>query len=73
MLNQNLLILSETTIHIGPPLTQFIIEEQRRSPGATGVFIGLRNDMVTACKAIANAVNKGALFGLRGSLEGQNV
>ncbi len=60
-------------MHTGTTLTQFIIEEQRRIPGATGDFTGLLNDIVTACKAIANAVNKGALVGLMGTLESQNV
>jgi fructose-1,6-bisphosphatase I len=60
-------------MHTGTTLTQFIIEEQRRIPGATGDFTGLLNDIVTACKAISNAVNKGALVGLMGALERQNV
>ena len=60
-------------MYIGTTLTQFIIEEQRRIPGATGDFTGLLNDIVTACKAISNAVNKGALVGIMGALESQNV
>ncbi|MGQ9686418.1 MAG: class 1 fructose-bisphosphatase [Thiobacillaceae bacterium] len=60
-------------MHTGTTLTQFIIEEQRRIPGATGDFTGLLNDIVTACKAISNAVNKGALVGIMGALESQNV
>ena len=51
-------------MHIGTTLTQFIIEEQRRTAGATGDFTSLLNDVVTACKAISNAVNKGALLGV---------
>lgn len=54
-------------------LTQFIIEEQRRAAGATGDFTGLLNDIVTACKVISNAVNKGALVGVLGSAESENV
>lgn len=34
----------------GKTLTQFIIEEQRRIPGATGDFTSLLNDILTACK-----------------------
>ncbi len=60
-------------MHTGTTLTQFIIEEQRRIPGATGDFTSLLNDIVTACKAISNAVNKGALIGIMGALESQNV
>ena len=57
----------------GLTLTQFIIEEQRRFTGATGEFTLLLNDVVTACKKIANQVNKGALLGTMGSLDSENV
>jgi fructose-1,6-bisphosphatase I len=53
-------------------LTQFIIEEQRHS-GASGNFTGLLNDIVTACKSISNAVNKGALVGVLGTAGSENV
>jgi len=43
-------------------LTQFINEEQRHIPGATGDFTGLINDIAIASKSIANAVGKGALL-----------
>jgi fructose-1,6-bisphosphatase I len=43
-------------------LTQFINEEQRHIPGATGDFNGLIHDIVTASKVIANQVGKGALL-----------
>lgn len=60
-------------MHSGTTLTQFIIEEQRHIAGATGDFTALLNDLVTAIKVIANAVNKGALVGTMGALESQNV
>lgn len=60
-------------MHNGVSLTQFIIEEQRRLPGATGDFTSLLNDIVTACKVISNAVNRGALIGVLGSAESENV
>ncbi|MFP5410976.1 MAG: class 1 fructose-bisphosphatase, partial [Gammaproteobacteria bacterium] len=60
-------------MHTGTTLTQFIIEEQRRTAGATGDFTSLLNDVVTACKAISNAVNKGALLGVMGALDSENV
>jgi fructose-1,6-bisphosphatase I len=53
-------------------VTQFIIEEQRRAR-AKGDFSGLLNDIVTACKVISNAVNKGALIGVLGSQGSENV
>ncbi len=43
-------------------LTQFMNEEQRKIPGATGDLTGLINDVVTASKIIANQVGKGALL-----------
>lgn len=60
-------------MHTGTTLTQFIIEEQRRIAGATGDFTSLLNDVVTACKVISNAVNKGQLIGVLGSTESENV
>lgn len=57
----------------GLTLTQFIIEEQRRYAHATGELTLLLNDVVSACKRIANQVNKGALLGTMGSLESENV
>jgi fructose-1,6-bisphosphatase I len=57
----------------GTTLTQFIIEEQRRIPDATGDFTSLLNDVVTACKKIACAVNRGGLIGILGSAESENV
>ena len=47
-------------------LTEFIIGEQRRSPGATGGFTALLNDIRLACKRIAYLVGKGALAGALG-------
>lgn len=54
-------------------ITQFLIEQQRRNGHATGEFTLLLNDIVTACKKISSAVNKGALVGTMGSLESENV
>ncbi len=42
-------------------LTQFLIEERRLSPGATGDLNGLITDVSLACKAIACRVALGAL------------
>jgi len=60
-------------MHTGTTLTQFIIEEQRHIAGATGEFTALLNDVVVAIKTISNAVNKGALIGVMGALETENV
>ena len=54
-------------------LVQFIIEEQRAVPVATGDFTGLISDIIVACKQIAHDVNKGALIGVLGSAGSENV
>ncbi len=54
-------------------LIQFIIEEQRQIPNASGNFTGLLNDIISACKQIAHDVNKGALIGVLGSAGSENV
>jgi len=54
-------------------LIQFIIEEQRTIPGASGDFTGLLNDVISACKQIAHDVNKGALIGVLGSAGSENI
>ncbi|HUX62286.1 class 1 fructose-bisphosphatase [Sulfuricella sp.] len=60
-------------MHNGTTITQFIIEEQRHIQGASGDFTSLLNDVVTACKVISNVVNKGALIGVMGSAESENI
>ncbi len=60
-------------MHSGTTITQFLIEEQRRIRGASGDFTSLLNDIVTACKVIANAVSHGALVGVLGSEGSENV
>ena len=57
----------------GVSLTQFIMEEQRHHAGASGDFTALLNDIATACKIISNAVNQGALVGVLGSADTENV
>ena len=48
-------------------LTQFLIEERRRFPGASGDFNALILDVALACKAIARAVAFGELGGMTGN------
>jgi fructose-1,6-bisphosphatase I/sedoheptulose-1,7-bisphosphatase len=54
-------------------LTEFIIEEQRRVPHATGGFTALLNDIRLACKRLAYLVGKGALAGVHGRSGSRNV
>jgi fructose-1,6-bisphosphatase I len=54
-------------------LIQFIIEEQRQVPKASGDFTGLLSDVISACKQIAHDVNKGALIGVLGSAGSENI
>jgi fructose-1,6-bisphosphatase len=58
---------ARTTIH------RFIIEEQRRFPGATGELSALLADLVSAFKAIGAAVGSGALAGALGDAPGENA
>ncbi len=60
-------------MHTGETITQFIIEEQRNSPNASGDFTALLSDVVTACKAISSCVNQGALVGVLGSAGSENI
>ena len=48
-------------------LTQFLIEERRRYPGASGDFNALILDVALACKAIAGTVAFGEFDPLDGS------
>src|SRR5215207_5600717 len=54
-------------------LTQYIIEERRRHPGATGALNAVITDVSLACKAISRKVALGALGDMLGSASTQNV
>jgi len=54
-------------------LVQFLIEERRRHPDASGDLNGLILYVALACKAISNRVAVGALGGVLGSVEHTNV
>ena len=54
-------------------LTQFLIEERRRQPGATGVLNALITDISVACKAISRKVAHGALGDVLGDAGTDNV
>ncbi len=51
-------------------LTQYLIEERRRFPSASGDFNALILDVALACKAIARAVAFGELGGMMGNHNG---
>jgi fructose-1,6-bisphosphatase I / sedoheptulose-1,7-bisphosphatase len=54
-------------------LVQFLIEERRRHPDASGDLNGLILEVALACKAISNRVAVGALGGVLGSVDQTNV
>jgi fructose-1,6-bisphosphatase len=54
-------------------ITEYIIEEQRRFPEATGDFTALLNYVRLACKRISFIVGRGALESAHGSAESVNV
>ena len=54
-------------------LTQYLINERRTHPKATGSFNALILDVAQACKAISRSVAQGALAGVLGSAHNQNV
>ena len=54
-------------------LTQFIIEQQRKLPEASGDLTLLINDIAAACKRISHTVNRGSMTGMLGSAETENV
>lgn len=54
-------------------LSQFITEQQRKSPDCSGDLTALVNDIVTACKQISHLVNQGDLIGTWGSADSENV
>ncbi len=54
-------------------LAQFLIEERRRYPSASGDLNSLVLDVAIACKTIARRVAHGALAGMLGAAEATNV
>jgi len=54
-------------------LTQFLIEERRRQPDATGVLNALITDISVACKAISRKVAHGALGDVLGDAGSDNA
>ena len=63
---------------LGTDFTRFLIEEQRKHPGATGEFTELISQLLMAAKIISREVNKAGLadvFGLTGrtNVHGEDV
>ena len=56
-----------------PTLTQFLIEERRRHPDATGDLNALVTDVSLACKAISRKVAFGALADMLGHVQDNTV
>ena len=54
-------------------LTQYLVEQQRKKQAVSAEVRLLIETVARACKAIGHAVNQGALGGVLGSLETQNV
>ncbi|MDA0998852.1 MAG: class 1 fructose-bisphosphatase [Proteobacteria bacterium] len=54
-------------------LTHFIQEQETHVTGATGEFTSLLNDVSAACKAVADLVGRGSLYGELGAAIGINV
>ena len=61
------------TPRTSPTLTQFLIEERRRFPQASGQFNALLLDVAMACKAIAKSVAYGELAGMLGKHDEQGL
>jgi len=64
---------ARTEAPLDQTLTEFIIDEQRKVPHATGNFTAVVNDIRIACKRIANLVGKGSLVDLAGKAGSINV
>ncbi len=60
-------------MQIGTTIAQFLADEQRKLNTNQTDLLELMSQVVTACKVIATAVNKGALSGVMGSLETENI
>lgn len=54
-------------------MTEFLIDEQRKVPHATGSFTALVNDIRLSCKRVANIVGKGQLADAHGKAGSFNI
>lgn len=58
---------------LGTTLTRFLIEEQRKYPGASGEFTSLLSGIATAGKVISREVNKAGLIDILGYKGKKNI
>ena len=56
----------------GLTIARFLVEEERKMPGATGVFTGLLNDIALAAKIISREVNHAGLAEMLGDTGEEN-
>lgn len=57
----------------GTTLSQFLTDEQRRSSKVNADIATLLGQVVISCKMISSAINHGALSGVMGSLDSENI
>jgi fructose-1,6-bisphosphatase I/sedoheptulose-1,7-bisphosphatase len=62
-----------TATELPQTMTEFLIDEQRKVPHATGSYTALVNDIRLSCKRIANIVGKGQLVDAHGKAGTVNV
>jgi len=60
-------------MELGTAFTQFLIEQQRKYPSATGDFTSLLSEIATAAKVLSREVNKAGLIDILGYHGGLNV
>jgi fructose-1,6-bisphosphatase I len=60
-------------MELGTSLTQFLIEQQRKYPAATGDFTSLLSEVATAAKILSREVNKAGLIDILGYNGSSNV
>ena len=60
-------------MQIATTITQFLTDEQTKHNTSKPDLLALLGQVMTACKVISKAVNKGALAGVMGSLESENI
>jgi fructose-1,6-bisphosphatase I len=53
-------------------ISRFLVEQERKMPGATGVFTGLLNDIALAAKVISREVNRAGLVEILGETGEEN-
>ncbi len=60
-------------MELGTTLTRFLIEQQRKYPGASGDFTGLLSEIATAGKVLSREVNKAGLIDILGYKGKKNI